>query len=82
MGIHRLLQSSFCFLNKHCDNAATTSNSKNARSRMVASLRGRVGTGTKEDESSTGRAWAAGFHHVPACSRLARVLKLMNRLFL
>jgi len=37
---------------KHCDNAATNSNSENARSRMVASLRGRVGTGTKEDESS------------------------------
>jgi hypothetical protein len=69
-----------------------------------------VGTGTKEDESSTGRVWAAGFHHVTArsdvlewvrgqrkmsqvlgafglldftiCSRLARVLKHMNRLFL
>jgi hypothetical protein len=34
-----------------------------------------MGTGTKEDESSTGRVWAAGFHHV-----MARVLKLMNRL--
>ena len=42
---------------------------------MVASLRGRVGTGTKGDESSTGRIWAAGFHHVRACSRLARILK-------
>jgi hypothetical protein len=31
---------------------------------MVASLLGSVGTGTKEDESSTGRVWAAGFHHV------------------
>jgi hypothetical protein len=41
-----------------------------------------VGTGTKEDESSTGRVWAAGFHHVTARSRLARILKLMNRLFL
>jgi hypothetical protein len=41
-----------------------------------------VGTGTKEDESSTGRIWAAGFHHVMARSRLARVLKLMNRLLL
>jgi len=61
---------------------ATNSNSENARSRMVASLRGNVGTGTKEDESSTGRVWAAGFHHVTARSRLARVLKLMNRLFL
>ena len=49
---------------------------------MVASLRGSVGTGTKVDESSTGRFWAAGFHHVRARSCLARVLKLMNRLFL
>jgi hypothetical protein len=41
-----------------------------------------VGTGTKEDKSSTGRVWAAGFHHVTALSRLARVLKLMNRLLI
>jgi hypothetical protein len=38
--------------------------------------------GAKEDESSTGHVWAAGFHHVTACSHLARVLKLMNCLFL
>jgi len=49
---------------------------------MVASLRGSVGTGTKEDDSSTGRVWAAGFHHVTARSSLARVLKLMDCLFL
>ena len=49
---------------------------------MVASLRGRAGTGTKEDESSTGRVWAAGFHHFRARSRLASVFKHMNRLFL
>ena len=49
---------------------------------MVASLRGSVGTGTNEDESSNGHVWAAVFHHVTARSRLARVLKLMNRLFL
>jgi len=49
---------------------------------MVARLRGSVGMGTKEDESSTGRVWAAGFHLVTARSRLARVLKLMNPLFL
>jgi hypothetical protein len=67
---------------KYCDNAATNSNSENARRRMVASLRGSVDTGTKEDESSTGRVWAAGFHHVTAHCRLARVLKLMKRLFL
>jgi hypothetical protein len=49
---------------------------------MVASLPGSVGTGTKEDESSTGRVWVAGFHHVTARSPLARGLKLMNSLFL
>jgi hypothetical protein len=27
-------------------------------------LRGSVITGAKENESSTGSAWAAGFHHV------------------
>jgi hypothetical protein len=42
-------------------------------------LRGSVSRGTKEDKSSTGSVWAAGFHHVTARSRLARVLKLMNR---
>jgi len=49
---------------------------------MMASLRGSVGTGTKEDESSTGHVWAAGFHHVTARSLLASVLKLMNHLFI
>jgi len=49
---------------------------------MAASLWGSGGTGTKGDESSTGRVWAAGFHRVSARSRLARVLKLMNPLFL
>jgi len=67
---------------KHCDNAATNSNSENARSRMVASLRESVGTGTTEDESSTGCVWAAVFHRVTSRSRLALVLKLMNRLFI
>ena len=33
---------------------ATNSSSKNVRSRMTVSLRGSVGTGTKEVESSTG----------------------------
>ena len=61
------------FEHKQCDNAATNSNSENARSRMVASLRGSVSKGTKGDVSSTGRVWAAGFHHVTACSRMARV---------
>jgi len=43
-----------------CDNTATNSNSENARSRMVASLRGSVGTGTKEDESSIARSKREG----------------------
>jgi hypothetical protein len=29
-----------------------------------------VSMGAKEDESSTGHIWAAGFHHVTARSRL------------
>jgi hypothetical protein len=45
-------------------------------------LWGSVSMGAKEDESSTGHVWAAEFHHVTACSCLARVLKLMNCLFL
>jgi hypothetical protein len=45
-------------------------------------LQGGVSTGAKEDESSTGRVWAAGFHNVTARSRLAGSLKLTNRLFL
>jgi hypothetical protein len=36
----------------------------------------------KEDESSIGCVWAAVFHHVTARSRMARVLKRMNHLFL
>ena len=61
--------------NKIRNYAATNSNSENARSRMLASLRGGVGMVTKEDESSTGRVWAAGFHHFTARSRLARVFE-------
>jgi hypothetical protein len=67
---------------KYWDKAATNSNSENARSRMVACLRGSMVTVTKKDELNTGRVWAAGFHHVTGISRLARVLKLINRLFL
>jgi hypothetical protein len=37
-----------------------------------------VGTGTKENESNTGRLWAARFHHVTACSHLAHVSLLTN----
>jgi hypothetical protein len=36
--------------------------------------------GRKEEESSTGCIWAAGFHHVMARSCLALILKLVNRL--
>jgi hypothetical protein len=72
----------FLLLSEHCDNAATNSNSENARSRMLASLPGSVGTRTKEDESSTGRFSATGFHHITVRSRLEHVLKLMNSAFL
>jgi hypothetical protein len=41
-----------------------------------------VNTGEKEDKSSTGHIWAAGFHHVMTCSRMAHILKLKGRLFL
>jgi hypothetical protein len=44
-------------------------------------LQQNVSTGAKENESSTGRVWVAGFHHVTARSRLERVLKIMNCLF-
>jgi hypothetical protein len=43
-------------------------------------LLGSVGTGTKEDESSAGRFWAAGFHRVTVRSRMVRVFKHMSRL--
>jgi hypothetical protein len=45
-------------------------------------LPGSVSTGAKEDESSTGRVWAAGFHDFTARSRLVRLLKVINRVFL
>jgi hypothetical protein len=45
-------------------------------------LRGSVITGAEEDESITGRVWAAEFHHVTARSRLACFLKRMKRLVL
>jgi hypothetical protein len=49
---------------------------------MEESSAGTRGYGGKEDKSSTGRVWGAGFHHVTARSRLARVLKFANHLFL
>jgi hypothetical protein len=48
----------------------------------MASLRGRVVKGTMKDELSTESVWAAGIHHVTARSRLARVIKHLNSLFL
>jgi hypothetical protein len=44
-------------------------------------VRGSVSTGAKEDESATGRVWAAGFRHVMAHSRLAGVL-ILNEQFI
>jgi hypothetical protein len=61
---------------------ATNANSENARSRMEASFVGKCVYGLKEDGSTTGHIRAAGFHHIMACSRLARVLKLMDCLFI
>jgi len=40
----------------------------------MASLRGSVGTGTKDDESSTGRVWAVGLHHVTNRSRFISLI--------
>ena len=69
---------------KHCDNAASTV-IRTART-LEAEWRQVCGEawvrGKKEDESSTGRVWAAVFHRVTARSRSARVLKIMNRLYL
>jgi hypothetical protein len=45
-------------------------------------LWGSMSMRAKEDESNTGRIWAAGFHHVTACSCLVGILKLTNCLFL
>jgi hypothetical protein len=64
---------------KHSDNAASNANSEKQNGGKFcgeAWVRG-----AKEDELSTGRVRAAGFQHVTARSRLASVLKFMNRLF-
>jgi hypothetical protein len=45
-------------------------------------LQGSISTGAKEDESSNGQGWAAGFHDVMARSHLGCVLKLINHLFI
>jgi len=74
----------FLLLSEHkqCDYTTTNSNRENTRSRMVESLRGSMGMGTKEDESSTGQIWATGFHHFMTHSHLSHVSKLMNHFFL
>ena len=61
---------------------ATNVNSEITRSRVEASSVGKHRYEAKEDESGTGHIWAAGFHHLRACSHLAHVLKLKNHLFL
>jgi hypothetical protein len=40
-----------------------------------------MSTGTKEDESRTGRIWATGFHHVTARSRLRAFIYLIFQFF-
>jgi len=83
VGIHRLLHSSCCFLNT---NTAIKRQLIRTARKLEAEWWQVYGEawvkGTKEDESSTGCIWAAGFHHVTVRSRLARVLKIMNPLFL
>ena len=83
MGIHRLLHSSCCFLNT---NAAITwqliRTARTLEAEWWQVCREAWVKGTKEDESSTGCIWAAGFHHVMARSYLEHVLNLMNHLFL
>jgi hypothetical protein len=64
---------------KHCDNAATNANSENTRSRMEACSAGKRGYLANEDESSTGSVWDAGFHNATLCSRMARVLILLQQ---
>ena len=82
MGIHRLLHSSCCFLNTNT--AITRQLIRTARTLEAEWWQvcgGSLCTGTKEDEASTGRISVAGFHHVTARSRLARVLKLYTVYF-
>jgi len=72
------------FEHKNCNNAATTiiRTARTLEAKWWQVCEEAWVRGKKEDESSTGRVWAAGFHHVMALSLLARVFKLMNRSFL
>jgi hypothetical protein len=54
----------------------TDGNSESGRGGMEVISAGSVSTGTNEDEKTTGRVWATGFHGVTARYRLAGVLKL------
>jgi hypothetical protein len=82
VGIHRLLHSFCCFLNTNTViTGQLIGTARTLEAEWRATLRGSVGTGTKEDESSTGRVWTAEFHHVTPRSRLARVCKLMKIYF-
>ena len=49
---------------------------------LIRTARTLEADGGKGDESNTGRVWAYGIHHVRVDSYLARVLKIMNCLFL
>jgi len=83
VGIHRLLHSSCCFLNTNTAIAwQLIRTARTLEAEWWQVLRGSVVTGTNEVESRSGRVWAAGFYHVMARSRLPRILKLMNPLFL
>jgi hypothetical protein len=44
-------------------------------------LQGSMRMGAKEDESSGGHVWAAGFYSVVVCSHLVGILNLTNYLY-
>ena len=83
MGIQRLLHSSCCFVN--INTAITRQLIRTARTletkwRQVCG-EARV-QGQRKMSQVMGGFWAAGYQNVTARSRLARVLKLVNHLFL
>jgi len=80
VGIHRLLHSSCRFLKTHT--AITLQLIRTTRTLETERWQvcGETLVRRQEDYSSTGRVWAAGFHRVTVHSRLARILKIMNRL--
>jgi len=83
VGIHRLLHSSCRILNTVT--AITRQLIRTARTleaEWLASLRKAWVQGQRKMSQVLGTFGAAGFRHVTARSRLARVLKLMDRLFL